>query len=489
MPSTKRKQREGFEQTAQNEAEKQQAQAKKQQARDDTRAAYKVLGLENGSLQHLEEHAHVEQGASVRLIVSILAIMHWMGQKLGGYSADTAIEDDMIMDVSRRIPSALHDAPLARPLKARPSSTKTRDTSGPSILTSWQALEKQRTERLAKLENGELTEAQFEKLNRENPLPKEVTSTYKSICDVLVHLVFDPLTYWQNTDPEEMRKKVNDIRVFLGLEPIGNDADGKRKMRKDYRERVLVRKEVVIDGKPVTVWGYPQKLGGDVLVVYYKEDVHIEHIPSHNKWTWSKDGSGKESRFLARLTPQGELKPVKGTFKPLMHVAGRRHGRSNVERVMRLMLDLKSGPEVAVDMLVDEDKWHKDFFNKANLEHLLDRFFSLDGKMGRERFTPRAKSTLMSLIWHLINSQLLSLYEVMAHCGRKTIKETDHAVAGAIGNKEEESGVYDDPLMKCLHAIDFLGKYPDLFTSEVFDMVKADVAALQASEGQGSSGN
>jgi len=473
----------GFEQVAQGEAGQEQAQAKQQQARDDIRALYKVLGLEPGALKHLEEHAHVEQGASVRLIVSILASMHWMGGKLGGYSADTAIEDDMITDVSQRIPSALHDAPLAYPIRAL-------DTSGPSILTSWQALEKQRTERLAKLENGELTEVQFQKLNREKPLPKGVTSTYKSICDVLVHLVFDPLTYWQNTDPQEMRKKVNDIRVFLGLEPIGIDADGKRKMRQDYRERVLVRKEVFIADKPVTVWGYPQKLGSDLLVVYYKEDVNIEHIPSHSMWTWSKDGSGTESRFFARLTPQGELKPVKRTHKPLMHVAGRRHGKSRVELVMRLMLDLKSGPEVAVDMLVDEDKWHNDFFNKANLEDLLDRFFSLDGKMGRERFTHSAKSTLMSLIWHLINSQLLSLYEVMAHCGRKTIKETDHAVVGAIVNKDEESGVYDDPLTRCIHEHGFFrSKHAVLFNSAVFDPIKADLAALQASDGQGSSGN
>ena len=56
----------------------------------------------------------------------------------------------------------------------------------------------------------------------------------------------------------------------------------------------------------------------------------------------------------------------------------------------------------------------------------------------------------------------------MAHCGRKTIKETDHAVVGAIVNKDEESGVYDDPLTRCIHDCDLLGKHPNLFTSEVF---------------------
>jgi len=499
-----------FDHQAQVQVEKEQDEARQQKGRDDIEAAYHNLGFRTKALTHLQAHAHVEQTANVRLIVSIWGILDWMGGKLSGYSADTPIEPDMITRLSgfsvwdrdeedhqkkSKIPSALYPHDLARPLRA----TTRQQTSGMSVLTAWQAMEKQRTDRLDKVQTGEWTQKHFERQNRENPLPKDVTQMYKAIYEVLIHIVFDPLTFWQNKYQTKMMERVNEIRAFLGLEPHKTDPIGQKQMREVYRERVLERQETFIAGEPVSVWCYPQKCNKDWVVVYYLVDGSIKHIREHDQWTWPNNGTGKESsgtgkesRFFARLTPQGVLKHMSSGYKPLMHQPyGRTHGKSLVERTMQLMLDLGSGAEVAADELVDNNIWHEDFFNKDSLETLLDTFFSLDGKMGRERFTPDAKSTLMGLIWQLTNSQLLSLYEVMAHCGRKTIKSTDHAVVGAIRNKDETSGIYDDPLIRWFYDNDFLSNHPDLLEAEVFRVIRDDIALLgsQASDGQGSSGN
>ena len=477
----------------------QQLRAEQDESQEEIDNAFRHLGLEDRALAHLQKNAKMEAGASVRIIVSILAIMQWMGEKLSSYAADTKIQPDMIKDLKLRIPEALHDqGSLGAPIKLRRSSTGSKK---PSVLASWTACEKQWTERLAELKSGRCTEAQYKKQNREKPLPDNVTHMYKAICDVLVHVVYDPLTYLQNRNPTEMKKRVNGIRHLLGLEDLSDDS-----MKSDYRERILLKMETHIGTQRLWVWCYPNKINKDWIVVYYSEDdgEHINHIRTHEQWTWTTtDNSTPEeiknnenkSLYFARLTPQAELKPVKKAYKPLMQQPiGRRHGQTLVESVMQLMLGLDSGVEVAVYKLVNEDHWQEGFFQKRKLEQLLDEFFSLPcEKKGMERFTERAKSKLMRLIWVLLNSQLLSLYEIMAHCSRQTIRDTDHAVLGAItckGNDSEGTGhIFDDALMKFIHESCLLSQHPGFFTGSVFRRVKDDIDTLQARDGEGSSGN
>ena len=200
----------------------QQLRAEQDESQEEIDNAFRHLGLEDRALAHLQKNAKMEAGASVRIIVSILAIMQWMGEKLSSYAADTKIQPDMIKDLKLRIPEALHDqGSLGAPIKLRRSSTGSKK---PSVLASWTACEKQWTERLAELISGRCTEAQYKKQHPEKPLPDNVTHMYKAICDVLVHVVYDPLTYLQNRNPTELKKRVTGIRQLWGLEDLSDDS-------------------------------------------------------------------------------------------------------------------------------------------------------------------------------------------------------------------------------------------------------------------------